>query len=506
MRKIIEILRLHAAGHSQERIGRSCGLGRSTVGDYLARARQAGLSWPLPEPLSETEVEQQLFPASARTRPPSTPNPDWAKLHRELRRPGVTLELLWQEYREGHPQGYSYSWFCARYRTWAGQTDVVMRQVHRAGEKLFVDYAGHTVAIVDRHSGERHQAQIFVAVLGASNYTFAEATWSQQLPDWLQSHVRAFAFFGGVPEIVVPDNLKAGVAKAHRYEPEINRSYAELAAHYRVAVIPARARRPRDKAKVEVGVQVVERWILARLREQTFFSLDALNHGIAQFLATLNARPFKKLDGSRRHWFEQLDRPALRPLPANRYVFAQWRKARVNIDYHIELDRHYYSVPYQLVRQEVEVRLTAQTVEVFYRSKAVAYHRRAAQVGQHTTVAAHMPRSHREYAEWTPQRLIRWAHKVGPYSAQLVEQILAARAHPSRGYRSCLGILRLGKSYGDQRLEAACRRALVIGGLSYKSVESILKRKLDQQPLPVAESSTESLPAHSNIRGSDYYH
>jgi len=282
MRKIIEILRLHAAGHSQERISHSCGLGRSTVGDYLSRARQAGLSWPLPEALSETEVEQRLFPALARTRLPSVPSPDWAKLHRELRRPGVTLELLWQEYRESHPQGYSYSWFCARYRAWAGKTDVVMRQIHRAGEKLFVDYAGQTVAIVDRHSGEFHQAQIFVAVLGASNYTFAEATWSQQLQDWLQSHVRAFAFFGGVPEVVVPDNLKAGVVKAHRYEPDINRSYAELAAHYQVAVIPARARRPRDKAKVEVGVQVVERWILARLREQTFFSLDALNRMIAR--------------------------------------------------------------------------------------------------------------------------------------------------------------------------------------------------------------------------------
>jgi transposase len=394
-------------------------------------------------------------------------------------------------YRERQPQGYSYSRFCELYRIWAAKTDLVMRHLHRAGEKLFVDYARQTAPIINRHSGERRQAQIFVAVLGASNYTFAEATWTRQLPDWLQSHMRAFAFFGGVPELVVPDSLKTGVVKAHRYRPNLNLSYMELAKHYQFTIIPARIRRPRDKATVEVGISVVERWILARLREQTFFSLDDLNRAIAQLLVVLNHRAFKKLDGSRRQWFEQLDLPALRPLPASRYDFAQWHAAQVSTDYHIELGRHYYSVPHQLVRQEVEVRLTVQAVEVFYRGKAVAFHRRAAQVGQHTTVAAHMPQSYREYAGWTPQRLIRSASTIGPYSAQLVEQILAMRNHLSKSYRSCFGILRLAKSYGDQRLEGACRRALAIGGLSYKSVQSILQRKLDQEPLPIAESSNE---------------
>ena len=507
MRKVKEVLRLHAQGYSQQHIARSCGIGRSTVGEHLARARKAGLSWPLPETLSDAQIEQQLFtPATARKFGAECV-PDWTAVHRELRRKGVTLELLWEEYRSRHPQGYSYSWFCHSYRDWAAKTDVVMRQSHRVGEALFVDYAGQSIPIIDRLTGQIRQAQIFVAVLGASNYTYAEATWTQQLPDWLQSHVRAFEFFSGVPEIIVPDNLKSAVNKTHRYEPELNRSYNDLAIHYGVAVVPTRARKPRDKAKVEVGVQVVERWILARLRDAQFFSLDELNRAIAQLLTRLNNRPFKKLAGSRWQWFEQLERAALKPLPAQRYQYAEWHKARVNIDYHIDVGRHYYSVPYQLVRQEVDVRLSSQVLEVFYRGKAVARHRRNEQRGHHTTIAEHMPKSHREYAQWSPQRLIRWGEKMGPHTAKLISQIMAARTHPQQGYRSCLGILRLEKNYGASRLEAACRRALAIGGLSFKSVESILKRQLDQQPLPVVETTTEPvLPEHPNIRGSDYFH
>jgi transposase len=507
MRKIQEVLRLHAAGHSQQDISRSCGIGRSTVGEYLQRAREAGLGWPLPDDLDTAALERRLFPPALAVEAAVRGIPDWGAIHRELRRPGVTLWLLWEEYKTIHPQGYQYTWFCQQYRAWAARTDVVMRQSHRAGEKLFVDYAGPTVPIVDRTTGEIRQAQIFVAVLGASNYTYAEATWTQGLEDWLMAHVRAFAFFGGVPEIVVPDNLKAGVQAAHRYEPDLNPSYADLAAHYGVAVIPARAAKPRDKAKVEAGVLVVERWILARLRHRTLFGLAELNQAIRELCAALNQRPFKKLPDSRRHWFETLERSALRPLPVEPYELARWKKARVNIDYHIEVERHYYSVPYLLVRQEVDVRLTAATVEVFHHRQRVASHRRDSRPGRYTTVTAHMPKAHREYAEWTPERLVRWADQTGPSTAALVERILATRPHPQQGYRSCLGILRLGQTYGAERLEAACRRALTIGGFSYKSVDSILKRGLDQQPLPDPTQATESAPPpHANLRGPAYYH
>lgn len=379
-----------------------------------------------------------------------------------------------------------------------------MRQPHRAGEKLFVDYAGQGIPVVNRHSGEVHEAVVFVAVLGASNYPYAEATWTQSLPDWIGSHVRTFAALGGVPEIVVPDNLKAAVTRAHRYEPEINRTYADLAQHYGFAVIPARAAKPRDKAKVEVGVQVVERWILARLRHHTFFSLAEVNVALQPLLPALNGRPFTKLPGSRQQLFEALDRPALRPLPAQPYEYAEWKQARVNIDYHVEVEGHYYSVPYVLVKQQLDVRLSVQVVELFHKGKRVARHQRSPHKGRHTTVAVHMPTAHRHYAAWTPQRLIQWAAHSGPAVAQVVEAILASRPHPQQGFRSCVGIMRLGKSYGDERREAACQRALTLGACSYKSLESILKNGLDRRPLPEQPGATVG-PRHPNIRGPQYY-
>ena len=503
MRKIREVLRLRAAGRSQHQVARSVGIGQSTVADYLTRARRAGISAASAH--DDGALERALYPP-----PPALPAasrgwPDFATVHRELKRKGVTLFLLWEEYKSTHPNGFQYSWFCQHYRAWAGKIDLVMRQSHRAGETTFVDYAGQTVAIVDRLSGEVREAQVFVAVLCASNYTFAEATWTQTLPDWINSHQRAFSFFGGVTETVVPDNLKSGVTRAHRYEPDLNPTYAEMAAHYGVAILPTRIVKPRDKAKVEVGVQVVERWILARLRNITFFSLDELNHAIAELLPRLNERPFKKLPGCRRELYEQLDRPILQPLPAQPYVFALWKKARVNIDDHIELARHYYSVPYQRVKIQVEARLSAHTVEVFHRGKRVASHRRSHRSGRHTTVTAPMPRPHREYAEWTPRRLVSWANKTGPATAELIDQILTRRRHPQQGFRSCLGILRLGKHYGAARLQAACVRALHIGAASYKSIESILKHKLDLKPLP--EPAQPALPlSHDNVRGPKYYH
>jgi transposase len=510
MRKIREVLRLkYELALSEREIARSCRLARSTVGEYLRRFQVVGCSWPLPAEVDEATLEAQLFPPPPQVPRADRPVPDWAGIHHDLRRPGVTLFLLWQEYKASHPTGYQYSQFCNRYHQWVGQVDVVLRQAHRPGEKLFVDYAGQTVAVVERDTGVVRQAEIFVAVLGASNYTYVEATWTQGLADWVMAHVRAFQFFGGCPAIVIPDNLKSGVTKPCRYEPDLNPTYAEMAAYYGVAVIPTRVRRPRDKAKVEVGVQVVERWLLARLRNMTFFSLAELNHTLRQWLTDLNSRPFKKLTGCRRSLFEELDQPALQPLPATPYTFAEWRKARVNIDCHVEVDGGYYSVPYRLLRQPVEVRLAATTVEVFYQSQRVASHPRCHRKGQFVTVKEHLPPPHQAYLDWTPERLIRWAAQTGPATARLVETILTSRPHVQQGFRACLGILRLGKSYGTARLEAAAHRALALGATTYKSVESILKHGLDQQPLPAAAATpaaSSSSPPHANLRGPDYYH
>jgi transposase len=506
MRKIKEILRLKfEACQGQRQIARSCGVGKTSVAECLARFSRSGLSWPQAGQLDEAVLEHKLYPPAPVLGGDRRPLPHWPTVHRELRRKGVTLTLLWHEYKSTHPQGLQYSRFCDRYRAWAAKLDLVMRQEHRAGEKLFVDYAGQTAEVVDRHTGEIRQAQIFVAVLGASSYTYAEATWTQQLPDWIGSHVRAFQFLGGTSEILVPDNLRSAVTKAHRYEPDLNPTYADLASHYGVAVLPARARRPRDKAKAEAGVLLVERWILAALRHRSFFSLEELNREIARLLERLNARPFKKLPGSRREWFEKIDRPALRPLPALPYEFAEWKKVRVNIDYHVELEGHYYSVPHALVRKALEVRYTERTVECLYRGQRVASHLRSHLKGRHTTVAEHMPAAHRQYAEWTPERLIRWAEKTGPATAGVIQTLLHSRAHPQQGFRACLGILRLSKGYGDERLEAACRRALRIGSASYKSIDSILRQGLDRKALP-EQQELELGIAHENIRGAGYYH
>ena len=506
MRKIKEVLRLKWSKRlSKRRIASSCGIARPTVSEYLRRAESAGLTWRLPASLDDTRLERLLFPPPPHLPAPVRGIPDWARAHQELKQKGVTLFLLWQEYRAAHPDGYQYSWFCERYRAWRGKLDVVMRQDHRAGEKLFVDYAGQTVGVTERATGEIREAQIFVAVLGASNYSYAEATWSQALPDWIGSHVRTFGFLGGVPELVVPDNLRSGVSKAHRYEPDVNPTYQDMASHYGVAILPARVRKPRDKAKVESGVLVVERWILAALRHRQFFSLTELNTAIGELLEKLNTRPFRKLSGCRREHFEQLDRPALKPLPAQRYVYAEWKQARVHIDYHVAIGGHYYSVPYTLIKKAVEVRITRNTVECFHRGNRVASHRRSYAKGRHTTVAAHMPESHRQAGEWSPRRLMQWAAKTGPATEKLIRTVLGSRKHPQQAYRSCLGILRLGKAYGDERLEAACRRALTLGSCRYKSIESILKHRLDEQPLE--EQQELALPeSHDNLRGPSYYH
>lgn len=506
MRKIKEVLRLKwDKGLSNRQIAAACGISRPTVSEYLRRFSEAGLNWPLPTDLDESKLEQKLFPPAPVLPAQARGIPDWNQIHQELKFPKTTLFLLWQEYRASNPEGYQYSWFCENYRAWQGKLDLVMRQNHRAGEKLFVDYAGQTAPVIDPTTGEIREAQIFVAVMGASNYTYAEATWSQKLPDWIGSHIRTFEFLGGMPELVVPDNLKSGVTKAHRYEPDLNPTYQDMASHYGVSVVPARARKPRDKAKAEGGVLIVERWILAALRHRQHFSLGQLNASIRELVTLLNQRPFRKLPGNRQEHFETIDRPALQPLPAEPYTYAEWKKARVHMDYHIAFDGHYYSVPYSLVKKEVELRVTEYTLEVFYRGQRVASHHRSVYKGRHTTVTAHMPESHRQAGEWTPERLVKWAAQIGSATEQLIIKALAQRKHPQQAYRSCLGILRLGKAYSEQRLESACQRALMLGSCRYKSVESILKHRLDEQPLDIQEEP--SLPdQHDNIRGPAYYH
>lgn len=505
MRKIREVLRLRwECGLSERTVAASCSLARSTVGKYVLRAGEMGLSWPLPTDLTDEALEQLLFQTPEPLDAGPRFVPDWGEVHRELARKGITLQLVWEEYKEAHPDGFQYTQFCVRYRAWRETLDLPMRQEHKAGERMFVDYCGQTMPVTDSKTGEARPAQIFVAVLGASNYTYVEACWTQSLPEWVMAHVRAFAFYGGVPALVVSDNLKAGVTVPHRYEPELNRTYEDLAEHYGCALLPARVRKPKDKAKVEKAVQDVERRVLAPLRHRTFFSLHDLNEAIAWQLIQYNQRPFQKMEGNRRSLFEQLDQPALRPLPAVAYEYAEWRKARVNIDYHISVEGSFYSVPYQLVNQSMDVRLTATGVECFHKHKRVASHLRQARPGLYATLPEHMPKSHRAYAEWTPERLVRWAEKTGVQTVAVVETILRSRPHPQQGFRACLGLMRLGKEYGPERLEAACARALATKTVSFKSIESILKRGLDQRPLP--GKPPEAVPVeHDNIRGAEYY-
>lgn len=506
MQKIKTVLRLATLGLSQRQIAASCQIGQATVSDYLRMAAQASLRWEDIADWDEDRLRTTLAPAlNPAVCWRKTDEPDYASMRREFQtHKHLTLQLLWQEYREQHPDGYSYSRYCDLYRIWIKRQDVVLRHEHRAGEKLFVDYAGDTIPVHDPATGEVRAAAIFIAVLGASSYTYAEATWTQGLADWIGAHLRAFEFIGGTPEILVPDNLKSGVTRACRYEPEVNRTYEEMASHYAVAVIPARRMKPRDKAKVEAGVLLVERWIMAALRKRKFFSLVEVNQAIAGLLGGLNRRPFRKAEGTRLILFEALDKPALRPLPAERYEYGDWMTARVNIDYHVVFDHHFYSVPYRFVHERVEVRSSASTVEIFHKGVRVASHARSRAHNKATTIDDHRPKSHQRYLQWTPSRIVEWGGTIGPLTAELLERILASKRHPEQGFRSCLGVIRLGDKYGKHRLEAVAQRALRYKTYSYKNVESMLKCNLDS----VAESEPEPPRPpldHPNIRGPKYY-
>lgn len=503
MRKIKEVLRLkytHALSNVQ--IGTSFNLSRECVRQYIKRAEQAGLSWPLPEEMDDAELEKRLFRDANQAA--QVPHPDWMVVHQELKKKGVTLMLLWEEYKEVYPHGYQYSRFCKLYRAFRSKLHPTMRQTHKAGDKLFVDFSGLTVPWVDSQTGEIYKAEIFVAVLGASNYTYVEACESQSLPNWIEAHVRALEFIGGVPSSGVPDNLKSGVKKPHHYDPDVNITYQDFACHYTMAIIPTRVEKPRDKAKAEVGVQGIQRRILAPLRHHTFFRVADINKAIAPLLEDYNKRPFQDLPGSRLSQFLLIDKPALKPLPKERYQYAEWKKAKVNIHYHVAFEKHFYSVPYVYIKEDVTLRITQTTIECYYQNQRIASHLRCFRPG-HTTIREHMPKAHQAHVEWTPERLLNWAKKIGTSTEKLIESVIQSRAIPEQSFRACLGILRLGKAYGEDRLENAAKRAVAIGSTRYQSIESILKRGLDKQPLPTTDPNPTTPSSHSNVRGPHYY-
>jgi transposase len=506
MRKIREVLQLtHELRLSVREVSEATGVGKTAVSEYVRRAKVVGLTWPIPPEISDAALERCLFTPAGFHDGLSKPLPDWAKIHEELKRRGVTLMTLWEEHRAAYVDGHGYSHFCALYGEWRKRLSPTMRQTYVAGDKLFVDWAGDTVPIIDPMTGEVHAAHLFVAVLGASSYTYSEARWGETLPDWIGAHVNALDFLGGVPKAAVPDNLKAGITKPSRYEPGVNRTYQELADHYGFVVLPARIRRPRDKAKVEAAVGIVSRFVLGKLRNRRFFSLVELNDAVHDCVTTINAKVMKHLKQSRNDLFASLDRPALNGLPSERYQYAEWKRCTVAPDYHVEVDDHYYSVPFGLLREPVEARFTASTIEVFHKGQRIASHMRSRVAHKHTTIPEHMPSSHRRYAEWSPARMLREAEKIGPATIALFETIMKAKPHPEQGFRSCLGILSLVKSYGPARIEAAARRGNDIRATTYGSIKSILQNGLDRA---FAEPNTpDASPIrHANIRGRGYYH
>jgi len=499
-----EVLRLAlSCGSDRSSISNSCGIDTKTVDKYLRRVSDAGLSYADIEALCDSELIKILKSKKGRKREKLFLEPDFQYIHAELKRKGVTRQLLWEEYILQNPGGYRRTQFCHLYQEWKKRLNPSMRQNHKAGEKMFVDYSGQTVGITDPKIGKTKQAEIFVAVLGASNYTFANASLSQNMSDWIDSHVKAFAYFKGVTAIIVPDNLKSGVNKACRYDPELNREYREMAVHYGTAVIPTRVRAPKDKAKAENGVLVVQRWILAVLRNRTFFSLNELNQAILELLIRLNSRPFKKLSGSRQSLFETVDKPALLPLPQTSYSYAEWKTTKVGMDYHVDLKEHFYSVPYQHIDQRVEMRFTRNTVEIFFNNKRIASHRRDDTPRESTTQKAHMPISHQQYLEWTPTKILVRSQEIGESVFNVVKRIFDDRPHSAQAIKATVGIIRLAKRFSEQRLQAACQKALEIDGCTYQSIQSILKTGLDSQDIQPAKIAEPIY--HGNIRGGDYF-
>lgn len=503
MRKISEVFRQRfELNRSYRDVANSLNISISTVSEYLSRARAAGLTWPLPEAITEQELYAKLFLPVAPTKA-DRPIPNWEEIHNELHKKGMTLQLLWREYRDHHANGLGYSQFCNHYQRYVKTINPVMRQKHKAGEKTFVDYAGMTMPWIDTVSGEIHEAQIFVGCLGASQFIFTKAYASQQLPDWIDAHIHMFEYFGGVSEIIVPDNLKSGVTKAHWYDPDINANYQHLSEHYGIAIVPARVGEAKDKAKVENAVGIVERQILAPLRHMTFTSIAEINTAINQRLMVINNQPFQKMQTSRRELFETIDKPALKALPLERYQYAEWKCAKIHIDYHFVFDNHYYSVPHRYIHQAVEIRATKNIIECFYKQKRIAIHVRSYKKYAFTTLTEHMPKAHQEHAKYSPSHIRHWAKKIGDNTCQFIERMMTTRPFPQQAYRACYGLLRLSNRYGSQRLEKSCAKALIIGATRYQQVELILKNKLEE--VPINETNTKQLSEHNNIRGANYY-
>ena len=506
MHQLKEILRQKLVQKRSHRdVANAVGVSLGLVSKIVKQAAVLDFTIDDLDALDEPTLENRFYGTRAK-KVSERPLPDPSEIHVELRRPGVTLTLLHMEYLEKFPNGFQYSKFCKVYCEWLSKRAATMRQTHVAGDKTFVDYSGKKPHIVDPETGEIREVELYVAVLGASNYTFAEATYTQQVPDFIASTIHAFTFFGGVSRAVVPDQLKSAVVVANRYEPGIQRTFDELGRHYKTTILPARPGSPRDKAKVEVAVQVAQRWILARIRNQVFHSLGELNARIRELLEDLNTRPMRLYKASRKELFERLDKPALGPLPADVFEHAAWKKAKLNVDYHIVYDQHYYSAPHSLIHEEIWVRATTTTIELFHRGSRIASHPRSYVQFRHTTIASHMPVAHQKHAEWTPSRIQGWASTIGPMTEELTRAILAERQHPEHGYRSCLGLFRLAKRYGNDRLEAACARAVSVSARSYRHVESILKNGLDRAPALDSSPRTKSGILHENVRGRDYYH
>jgi len=503
MRQIREILRQVHLGRSHREIAASLGIGVATVHAVKKRARSAGFTYEKLGEISDTDLELKLYGAPQSSR--NAAEPDCAYIHLERQKKGVTLELLHLEYLEQNPTGLKYTTFCDRYRSWLKKQRLSMHQAHQAGEKCFIDYSGSKPYFIEPLTGEKKEVELFVAVMGASNYTYAEASPSQKLPDFIASHRAAFEFFNAVPKLLVPDQLKSAATVSGRYEVESPRVYVELASHYGTAVLPARPRKPKDKAKVEVAVQIVQRWVLARLRKQTFFSLAELNQRIFELVVELNKRIMKRYKASREELFNRLDKPAMGPLPSSPFAYADWKYAKVNIDYHVELEKHRYSVPFRHVGETVELRFTNTTVEVFRQRERIAVHRRNNHPGGYSTEQEHMPASHRAHAQWTPERLLSWCARIGPHTRDLVEGLLSRKAHPEIGYRAVLGLMALSKKYGNSQLENASARAVSVGAYTYRSVSLILKKGLDSVPLE-SPVTTSNHVVHANIRGPAYYH
>jgi len=502
MRKTREILRLrYTANPGLRAIARSCRVSTTTVKRTLAAAETVALTWPLPADLSDSALEQQLFGDRQSGVSAGGPQPDWERVSLELKKKHVTLLLLWEEYRRNHPDGFGYSHWCDLYARW-GKTHVepVLRQECRAGEALFVDWAGSTVPYME--NGKEREAHVFVAVLGGSDLVFADVFTDERLPSWIRAHVEAFTFLGGVPETVVPDNPKTAVTAACRYEPDLNHAYQELAEYYGTVILPARVRKPRDKARAENGVRNVGQRIMAPLRHCQFMSLGEVREAVLEQRRLLNERPFQKRAGCRRTLFEQVEKPVLRPLPAHPLPVGEWRQSTVYKDYHIELDRLYYSVPYRYIGETVDVRLGDRTVEIFHDGLRLAVHPRQPENGKASTLPEHRTMAHRSYIERDADSFIAKAAAVGGNCAQAVKTILQNFPHPEMAFRSCEGILRLGRQHGAQRLEVACLRCLESGTVRYRHIEQMLSNRMEH----IGPAEADPTPVrHANLRGPAYY-